>query len=388
MCSIGGPPSGGPPAEVRGSKHTLEGTGSVAGMPACSGPGDGGLRPVADRVRLRADATRCPRSGSTSPMRLADDLGVLDAAARRSPAPMADDDLIATVHEPGADRGGEARRRGPDRRSSRRTGSAATTTRSSRGMHRRRRPRGRRHRRGVPPGVERREPARANICRRPAPRDARPGQRLLHLQRRRRRHPLAARPGRRAGRLRRRRRPPRRRRRADLLRRPAGAHDLACTRPARCCSPAPASRTTPAARTRRAARSTSRCRPARRTPAGCGPSTRSCPPLVREFAPDVLVTQHGCDCHLDDPLAAPDAQRRRPARVVPRPARPRPRGRATGAGWSTGGGGYALVDVVPRAWTHLLAVVGGHAARPGDRDARGVARARPRAARPHRRRSG
>jgi acetoin utilization protein AcuC len=27
---------------------------------------------------------------------------------------------------------------------------------------------------------------------------------------------------------------------------------------------------------------------------------------------------------------------------------------------ATGGGGYALVDVVPRAWTHLLAIVGGH----------------------------
>jgi acetoin utilization protein AcuC len=25
----------------------------------------------------------------------------------------------------------------------------------------------------------------------------------------------------------------------------------------------------------------------------------------------------------------------------------------------TGGGGYSLVDVVPRAWTHLLAIVGG-----------------------------
>ena len=25
----------------------------------------------------------------------------------------------------------------------------------------------------------------------------------------------------------------------------------------------------------------------------------------------------------------------------------------------TGGGGYALVEVVPRAWTHLLAIVGG-----------------------------
>ena len=26
----------------------------------------------------------------------------------------------------------------------------------------------------------------------------------------------------------------------------------------------------------------------------------------------------------------------------------------------TGGGGYALVEVVPRAWSHLLAVVSGH----------------------------
>ena len=52
-------------------------------------------------------------------------------------------------------------------------------------------------------------------------------ERLLHLQRRRGGHPVAARPGRREGRLRRRRRPPRRRRRGDLLRRPAGADDLA-----------------------------------------------------------------------------------------------------------------------------------------------------------------
>ncbi len=35
---------------------------------------------------------------------------------------------------------------------------------------------------------------------------------------------------------------------------------------------------------------------------------------------------------------------------------------------ATGGGGYALVDVVPRAWTHLLAIVAGAAARPADRD--------------------
>ena len=52
------------------------------------------------------------------------------------------------------------------------------------------------------------------------------GQRLLRLQRRRGRHPVAARQRRRAGGLRRRRRAPRRRRGARLLGRPAGADDL------------------------------------------------------------------------------------------------------------------------------------------------------------------
>jgi acetoin utilization protein AcuC len=32
---------------------------------------------------------------------------------------------------------------------------------------------------------------------------------------------------------------------------------------------------------------------------------------------------------------------------------------------ATGGGGYAVVDVVPRAWTHLLAIVGGSPLDPG-----------------------
>src|SRR3546814_18211775 len=38
---------------------------------------------------------------------------------------------------------------------------------------------------------------------------------------------------------------------------------------------------------------------------------------------------------------------------------------ADGKWGATGGGGYALVDVVPRSWTHLLAIVGG---RPLDPD--------------------
>ena len=82
------------------------------------------------------------------------------------------------------------------------------------------------------------------------------------------------------------------------------------------------------------------------------------PPLLREFGPDILVTQHGCDSHRDDPLAdlmlSVDGQRASYLSLHEL-AHEVCRGR-----WVvTGGGGYALVDVVPRAWSHLLAVVGG-----------------------------
>lgn len=83
------------------------------------------------------------------------------------------------------------------------------------------------------------------------------------------------------------------------------------------------------------------------------------PPLVREFAPDILVTQQGCDSHMDDPLTnlmlSVDGQRasylalRDLAEEV------------CGGKWvATGGGGYAVMDVVPRAWAHLLSIVAGH----------------------------
>ena len=82
------------------------------------------------------------------------------------------------------------------------------------------------------------------------------------------------------------------------------------------------------------------------------------PDLVREFAPDVLVTQHGCDSHAEDPLAhlmlSVDGQR---AAYV---ALHELAHEVAGGRWVvTGGGGYALVDVVPRAWSHLLGVVSG-----------------------------
>jgi acetoin utilization protein AcuC len=83
------------------------------------------------------------------------------------------------------------------------------------------------------------------------------------------------------------------------------------------------------------------------------------PPVLREWQPEVLVTQHGCDGHINDPLAhmmlTVDGQRA---------AYDALHGLAhevcDGRWVVTGGGGYAIVEVVPRAWTHLLAVVAGH----------------------------
>jgi acetoin utilization protein AcuC len=78
-------------------------------------------------------------------------------------------------------------------------------------------------------------------------------------------------------------------------------------------------------------------------------------PLVRAFRPDVLVTQHGCDTHAEDPLAhfavTVDAQRAA-ADALHRLAHDVCEGR-----WlALGGGGYEVVDVVPRTWTHLTAI--------------------------------
>ncbi|HET9861574.1 MAG TPA: acetoin utilization protein AcuC [Nocardioidaceae bacterium] len=82
------------------------------------------------------------------------------------------------------------------------------------------------------------------------------------------------------------------------------------------------------------------------------------PPLLREFSPDILVTQHGCDSHIEDPLAhlmlTVDGQR------AAHQALHDLAHEVCGGKWVvTGGGGYAIVDVVPRSWTHLLAIVGG-----------------------------
>jgi acetoin utilization protein AcuC len=90
------------------------------------------------------------------------------------------------------------------------------------------------------------------------------------------------------------------------------------------------------------------------------------PPLLREFDPDVLVTQHGCDSHESDPLAhlmlSVDGQR---AAYV---ALHDLAHEVAGGRWlATGGGGYAVVEVVPRAWTHLLAIASGRPLDPAER---------------------
>jgi acetoin utilization protein AcuC len=82
------------------------------------------------------------------------------------------------------------------------------------------------------------------------------------------------------------------------------------------------------------------------------------PPLLAEFRPQILVTQHGCDTHWSDPLAnlevTIDAQRAAHA-LLHRLAH-----ETAGGRWLlTGGGGYQLVQVVPRTWTHLLAEASG-----------------------------
>lgn len=82
------------------------------------------------------------------------------------------------------------------------------------------------------------------------------------------------------------------------------------------------------------------------------------PELLAEFRPQVLVTQHGADTHFEDPLAhlavSLDAQR-----AVQVACHELAHSYAGGRWVALGGGGYAVVDVVPRSWTHLTAIAAG-----------------------------
>jgi acetoin utilization protein AcuC len=82
------------------------------------------------------------------------------------------------------------------------------------------------------------------------------------------------------------------------------------------------------------------------------------PGLLRAFQPQVLVTQHGCDSHRNDPLAhlqlTVDGQR------ASYEALHALAHELAGGRWlALGGGGYRVAEVVPRAWTHLVATAVG-----------------------------
>jgi acetoin utilization protein AcuC len=80
------------------------------------------------------------------------------------------------------------------------------------------------------------------------------------------------------------------------------------------------------------------------------------PSLLREFRPQILVTQCGADTHAEDPLAnlnlSVDGHR-----AIYRELRDLAEQTAGGRWLALGGGGYGLFRVVPRSWTHLLATV-------------------------------
>jgi acetoin utilization protein AcuC len=82
------------------------------------------------------------------------------------------------------------------------------------------------------------------------------------------------------------------------------------------------------------------------------------PSVVRAFRPQILVSQCGCDSHFRDPLAnlALSVEGQRAAQLAMR----RLAHELCDGRWVVfGGGGYGLVDVVPRTWSHLLATATG-----------------------------
>lgn len=82
------------------------------------------------------------------------------------------------------------------------------------------------------------------------------------------------------------------------------------------------------------------------------------PQVLEVFRPQIIISQHGCDSHAEDPLAhlalSIDGQRMSYEAIHTWAHR-----FADGRWIAVGGGGYEWVDVVPRAWTHLIAEAAG-----------------------------
>ena len=71
-----------------------------------------------------------------------------------------------------------------------------------------------------------------------------------------------------------------------------------------------------------------------------------------------MLSQHGCDSHRLDPLA--DLMLTVDGQQAAHSALHDLAHEICGGRWvATGGGGYAWADVVPRTWTHLLAIAAG-----------------------------
>jgi acetoin utilization deacetylase AcuC-like enzyme len=82
-------------------------------------------------------------------------------------------------------------------------------------------------------------------------------------------------------------------------------------------------------------------------------------PIAEWFAPDVIVSQHGCDSHSSDPLTDLRLSTRAfvaQARLVHELAH-----QVAGGRWiALGGGGYDWERVVPRSWSGVWAEMAGH----------------------------
>ena len=80
------------------------------------------------------------------------------------------------------------------------------------------------------------------------------------------------------------------------------------------------------------------------------------PEVLRAFAPDIIISQNGCDAHALDPLTHLRATTRL-YEHVPKKIHDLAHELCDGRWVATGGGGYDIWRVVPRAWTMLWAAL-------------------------------